>query len=55
MTQPKNLLPALGLGMVAGATLTMMLKPKKPAKHAAGKAIKAVGEVVENISEAMHM
>ena len=48
-------LPAMGMGMAAAAVgVTMMKKKKKPTvPAAAGKAIKAVGEVVESFSNAM--
>lgn len=47
----------IGLGMVAGAALGMAMSTtkKREIKRAADKAIKAVGEVVENISENMGM
>ena len=52
----KGILPAIGLGMVAGAALSMMAKqPKRDLKRKAAKAAKTVGEVVENISDAMQM
>ena len=51
-----SLLPTVGLGVVAGAALGLALAPKKQHKKSpAGKALKAVGEVVENFSEAIHM
>ena len=45
----------MGVGMAAAAVgVTMMKKKKKPTMPAAaGKAIKAVGEVVESFSNAM--
>ena len=46
-------LPIAGATMMAGAALGMALMPKKQkrtAQKAAGKAIKAVGEAVENCS-----
>ena len=46
----KMVLPAVGVSMAAGAALLMMAKPTK--KHqkqkAAGRAMRAVGEAVEN-------
>lgn len=50
----KGVLPAIGLGMVAGAALSMMVKPKQDLKEKAGKAAKAVGQVVEDIADVMH-
>ncbi len=54
----KAVLPMVGLGVVAAATVgAVMMKPKKKTtvQAAAGKAIKAVGEAVENFSSAMKM
>lgn len=51
----KGILPVLGIGMAAGAALGMAIKPKEQAmiKRKAGQAAKAVGEAMENISDAM--
>ncbi|HIT31879.1 MAG TPA: hypothetical protein IAC25_03470 [Candidatus Enterenecus stercoripullorum] len=53
----KAVLPAVGVSMAAGAALLMMVRPKK--KHniqkAAGKAIRAVGEAVENFPGGLKM
>ena len=50
-------LKGVGIGMAAGAALGMAMAPKKKTnlKKAAGRAIKTVGEVVENISAAIAM
>ena len=55
MDKRKALLPAVGMGVAAAAVgATMMMRRKKPTMQAAaGKAIKAVGEVVESFSNAM--
>ena len=52
-----HFLKGMGLGMAAGAALAMAVAPRKKSnlKKAAGRAIKTVGEVVENISEAIDM
>ena len=52
----KAILPILGVGMVAGAALSMSLKPKEQAmiKQKAGQAARFVGDAMENISDAMH-
>ena len=53
-----KVLPMVGLGVAAAAAAgAVMMKPKKKntVQAAAGKAIKAVGEVVENFSGAMKM
>ena len=48
----KNLLSVLGLGMAAGAVLTMSIKPKEQAmiRDKAGQAMKTVGDAMENIA-----
>ena len=54
----KAVLPIAGATMVAGAALGMMMMPKKKkhtAQKAAGKALKAVGEAVENFSGSLKM
>jgi len=54
--QAKNLLPILGLGMVAGAALSMTLKPKDQAmiREKAGIAMKTVGDAMENFGNTIH-
>lgn len=49
----KAVLPILGVGMVAGAALSMSIKPKDQAilKEKAGQAMKTVGNAMENISD----
>lgn len=49
----KGVLPAIGLGMVAGAALSMMARPKQDLKHKAEKAMKTVSGAVESFSNAM--
>ena len=54
----RAVLPIAGATMAAGAAIGMMMMPKKKkhsAQRAAGKAIKAVGEVVENYSGSLKM
>ena len=44
----------MGIGVVAGATLGMVVAPKKKGgRSLAGKALKVAGEIVENITDAM--
>lgn len=44
----------MGLGVIAGATIGMAVAPrKKGSKSMAGKALKAAGEIVENITDAI--
>lgn len=53
----KGVLPAIGLGMVAGAALTMLAAPEPSMKRKAKKAARNVGQfvdgVVDDISEAV--
>ncbi|MDD4715584.1 MAG: hypothetical protein PHT34_03405 [Oscillospiraceae bacterium] len=49
-------LRGVGLGLAAGATIGFTVAPKKKGpstKSTAGRAIRAVGDVVEQISDAM--
>lgn len=47
-------LRGIGLGMLAGAVVGMMVSPgKKELKQTANKAVQAVGNAAETISEAM--
>ena len=50
---PKGILSVLGIGMAAGAALTMTLKPKEQAmiREKAGQAMKSVGGAMENIAQ----
>ena len=52
----KGLLSVLGIGMAAGAALTMTLKPKEQAmiREKAGQAMKTVGGAMENIAQNIH-
>ena len=44
----------LGIGMAAGMAVAFMATPKKKGgKSMAGKAIKALGDIVENVSDAL--
>ncbi len=51
----KGILPILGIGMAAGAVISMAIKPKDQAviKEKAGQAMKSMGEAMENVSHAM--
>ena len=54
----KAMLPIAGATMAAGAAIVMMMMPKKKkhsAQTAAGKAIKAVGVVVEHFNGSLKM
>ena len=46
----------MGVGIVAGITLGVAMTPKKAnMRSTAGKAFKAVGDILENITDAMGM
>lgn len=53
----KGVLPAIGLGMVAGAALTVLAAPKPSVKNKAKKAVqdvgRFVGEAVDDFTEAV--
>jgi hypothetical protein len=52
----KAVLPIAGLTMMAGVALGAMMPRRKPSmQKTAGKAIKAVGEAVENFSGSLKM
>ncbi len=60
MKMNKAMLPVVGIGVAAAAATTMgvvMSRPKgkKKLQSAAGKALKAAGEMVENFSSSMKM
>ncbi len=51
-----SFMKGVGVGIVAGTAMAMMISPpdKKKIMHSgAGRAIKAVGDIVETITEAM--
>ena len=54
----KAVLPIAGATMAAGAAIGLMMMPgkkKQSARKAAGKAIKAVGDVVEHLDRSLKM
>lgn len=54
----KTVLPIAGATMMAGAAIGMMMMPKKKkqsAQKAAGRAIKAVGDVVEHLDRSLKL
>ena len=52
--QSKTFLKGLGIGMAAGMAVALMAVPKKKGgKSMAGKAIKALGDIVDNVSDAL--
>ncbi len=53
-----DFIKGVGVGVIAGATIGMAAAPKKKgssSKSFAGKALRAAGDIVENISDAMGM
>ena len=54
----KTVLPIAGATMAAGAAIGLMMRPgkkKQSARKAAGRAIKAVGDVVEHLARSLKM
>ena len=54
----RAMLPIAGATMAAGAAIGLMMLPRKKkqsAQKAAGKAIKAVGDVVEHLDHSLKM
>ena len=54
----RSMLPIAGATMAAGAAIGLMMMPKKKkksAQKAAGRAIKAVGDVVEHLDRSLKM
>lgn len=49
----KGVLPALGLGMVAGAVLMALAETKPEVKKTANKAVRTVENAVEHITDAI--
>ena len=53
-----DFIKGVGVGVIAGATIGMAAAPKKKgssSKSFAGNALRAAGDIVENISDAMGM
>ncbi|MEG1857094.1 MAG: hypothetical protein RR216_00030 [Pseudoflavonifractor sp.] len=52
-----QLMTGIGIGVVAGTALGMAMSTtkKRDIRRAADKAVRAVGEMVENLSESMGM
>lgn len=54
MEHEKNLIPLIGVSMVAGAALGMALKPQKQdLKHKVEQAVRTVGSKVEQVADSM--
>ncbi|MDR0838506.1 MAG: hypothetical protein LBN99_02555 [Oscillospiraceae bacterium] len=51
MTHNNGMMKGIAIGVVAGAALGMVAAPKtRDAKRAAGKFLRAAGEVIEDVS-----
>lgn len=57
MDKKKIVIPVVGATMVAGTAMLMAMRPKKKAsmQKAAGRALKAMGEAVENFHGSLKM
>ena len=49
----KSFLKGIGMGVAIGASMGMLMAPKKKVENVVGRALKAAGEIVDNITEAM--
>ena len=48
-----NFLKGVGVGLVAGSVIGMVSAPRKRGKSVIGKCLKGMGEIIENVSDAM--
>ncbi len=49
----RSFLKGVGMGMAIGASMGMLMAPKKKGDNVIGKALKAAGELADNISDAL--
>ena len=49
----KNFFVGMGLGMVAGGTLGMLVAPKHNAKNGVSRALRTMGDVIDDVSAAL--
>ena len=49
----KSFLKGVGMGMAIGASMGMLMTPKKKGENVIGKALKAAGELADNITDAL--
>ena len=49
----RSFLKGVGMGMAIGASMGMLMAPKKKGDNVIGKALKAAGERADNISDAL--
>lgn len=51
--QNSSFLKGMGMGLAIGTSVGMALAPKRKNTNVVGKALKAAGELAENITDAM--
>ena len=49
----RSFLRGVGMGMAIGASMGVLMTPKKKGDNVIGRALKAAGELADNISEAI--
>ena len=49
----RSFLKGVGMGMAIGASMGMLMTPKKKGENVIGKALKAAGELADNITDAL--
>ncbi len=49
----RSFLKGVGMGMAIGASMGVLMAPKKKGDNVIGRALKAAGELADNISEAI--
>ena len=49
----KSFLKGVGMGMAIGASMGMLMAPKKKGANVIGRALKAAGERADNLTEAI--
>ncbi len=49
----KSFLKGVGMGMAIGASMGMLMVPRKKGDNVIGRALKAAGELADNITEAL--
>ncbi len=49
----RSFLKGVGMGMAIGASMAMLMTPKKKGDNVIAKALKAAGELADNITEAI--
>ncbi len=49
----RSFLKGVGMGMAIGASMGMLMAPRKKGDNVIGKALKAAGELADNIADAL--